>query len=181
MAQKDLEALIRLFNIPKKKEVERYARDLVITSEALSSLILTAQVAGLGAYKYACHHKEITPEHLEPSESERTALGTNGVGPIKGEARKFVTKINQIFKVRRLFSAHVFYSRSKAYWHMFYMDQRDYTKRENHWKHGPHIHYSNNCFTNESLDEVWQKVTAISPKPPSSVHIRYDYHHNRPK
>jgi hypothetical protein len=181
VARSDLEALLKLLNLPKKREVERYARELVITSEALTDLLFTGRIGGLGIYSYTCHHDEIRPDHLEPTQSELNALGSNGVGLLRGEARKFSSKIGQFFKERRLFSAHLFYSSSQKYWHLFYMDQRDYTNRSNHWKHGPHIHYTNECFTHKPLEDVWRKITHSPPELPPSIHIRYDYHHHRPK
>ena len=74
---------------------------------------------------------------------------------------------------------HLFYSRSQKYWHMFYFDQRDYQATENHWKHGPHIHYSQDRFTIEPLQDVWRKATSQAPELPPAIYIRYDYHHNR--
>lgn len=56
---------------------------------------------------------------------------------------------------------------------------RDYSADENHWKHGPHIHYSRDSFTSEPLEEVWRKICQAAPEFPKSIHVRYDYHHNR--
>ena len=80
---------------------------------------------------------------------------------------------------RRLLSVHLFYSPSYEFWHLFYFDQRDHDPRDNHWKHGPHLHYSQNSFTRESLASVWDKVRQPKPEFPRALHIRYDYHHNR--
>lgn len=107
------------------------------------------------------------------------ALGRNGVGPLFLRAQRTVRKIDQIFKDRRLLAAHLFYSSGHKYWHMFYFDQRDYRVQGNHWEHGPHIHYTQDCFTKDPLDVVWQRVRAEKPEFPRSIHIRYDYQHNR--
>ena len=96
------------------------------------------------------------------------------------EARKTVTKVFQIFQDRRMFSAHLFYTPSNKFWHLFYFDQLDVTDINNHWKAGgPHIHYSRESFTSAPLADVWRRVRARPPNPPPSVHVRYDYHHNR--
>jgi hypothetical protein len=179
MSRESLEKLIGLFNLQKKREVERYCQNLVITSEDLSSLILTGRVGSFGPFRYACHFAESRPEHLEPQESELAALATNGVGPAKGAALKALRKMDQIFTERRLLSTHLFYERSQKYWHMFYFDQRDFTDRINHWKHGPHIHYAQDMFTRDPLAVIWPRVLAEKPDFPPSLHIRYDYHHNR--
>jgi len=84
-----------------------------------------------------------------------------------------------MFKDRRLLAVHLFYARSQKHWHMFYFDQRDYSADNNHWLHGPHIHYSQSSFTRETLATVWRGVCQAKPEFPKSVHIRYDYHYNR--
>lgn len=179
MAYESLEKLIGLFNLKKKREVERYCQKLVITSEDLSSLILAGRVGSFGPFKYACHFTECRPGHLEPKQSELAALASHGVGLAKGAALKAIRKMDQIFKERRLVSAHLFYERSQKYWHMFYFDQRDFTGTKNHWKHGPHIHYAQDMFTREPLARIWSRVVSERPEFPPSLHVRYDYHHNR--
>jgi hypothetical protein len=179
MARESLEKLLGLFNLSKKRDVERYCQNLVVTSEDFADVLLASRVAGLGPYRYACHFAEMTPNHLHPKDEELTALGANGVGPLKGSALKAMRKVNQIFRDRRLLAMHLFYVPSQKYWHLFYFDQRDNDDHKNHWKHGPHIHYSQDLFTKEPLGEVWSRATSDKPSFPPSLHIRYDYHHNR--
>jgi len=175
-----LERLLQLFNIEAKKDVQKYCRDLVIRSEDLTNIVLAGRVEGLQPYKYACHFAQISPEHLNPTERDLAALAANGVGQMSRAARKTATKMFQIFQDRRLFSAHLFYAPSMKYWHLFYFDQRDVTDRNNHWGlGGPHIHYSRESFCREPLSDMWRNVCASSPVTPASIHIRYDYHHNR--
>ena len=179
MARESLERLIALFNLVGNREIRRYCRDLVVTSEDLADVILVGTIAGLGPYRYVNHFSEIRHESLEPNRTQLVALGRSGVGPAKGDALKAIHKMDQIFLQRRLLGVHLFYAPSRKYWHMFYFDQRDYEATKNHWKHGPHIHYSQDTFTREPLSTVWQQAAAVMPTLPPSVHIRYDYHHNR--
>ncbi|MFZ2308816.1 MAG: hypothetical protein WAW73_21400 [Rhodoferax sp.] len=174
-----LEKLLTLLNIDRKKEVERHCRDLVITSEDLVNLIIGGRSGVLGPYQYACHFHEISPDELEPTDGEIRALGLAKPGPLVGRALKAVRKMNQGFRDRRLLAVHLFYTRSQRYWHLFYFDQRDYGERQNHWKHGPHIHYSRESFVQQSLEQVWAGVCNAQPVFPKSIHISYDYHHNR--
>ncbi len=97
MSRESLEKLVGLLNLGRKREIERYCRDLVITSEDLADVLLAARVAGLGPYRYAVHFRELTPEHLEPTDEDREALGRNGVGPLSVRAQRTVRKIDQIF------------------------------------------------------------------------------------
>ena len=179
MSRPSLHRLIQLFNMERKREIERYCNDLVITSEDLTDILLAAQVAGIPPYLYACHFHDIQPESLQPTDEQLAALSQNGVGPLGKQAAKVVRKVDQMFKNRRLLAIHLFYTPNQKYWHLFYFDQRDYSATDNHWKHGPHIHYCHDSFTNEPLESVWAKATAEKPQLPPELHIRYDYHHNR--
>lgn len=171
--------LIALFNLNKKKEVEAHCRKLVIRSEEFADILLAASVAGLGPYAYANHFVNLAPITLQPTPEELTALDSNGLGRLSGKAMKAVRKVDQMFKDRRLLAVHLFYARSLKHWHMFYFDQRDYSALNNHWSHGPHLHYSHDSFTREPLAEIWRKIQDSEPVFPKSVHVRYDYHHNR--
>ena len=179
MTRPSLTRLLQLFNLERKRDVERYCSDLVITSEDLTDLLLAASVAGIPPYCYACHFHDLQPESLQPTEAQLMALGSNGVGPLSKQAAKAVKKVSQTFKDRRLLSLHLFYTLDQKYWHLFYFDQRDYSGIDNHWKHGPHIHYCHDSFTNEPLASIWARATADQPSLPPELHIRYDYHHNR--
>jgi len=182
MNQSGFEKVIHLFNIEDKRPAEKYCRDLVISSEDLFHIILAGRAGGMAPYIYACHFAESMPEHLHLTENDHSALRSNGVGPLNREATKSLNKITQTFKDRRMFAAHLFYSPSKKYWHLFYFDQRDLEAHGNHWKvGGPHIHYSRESFSNEPLEEVWRKICSKAPRPPKSIHVNYDYHHNRKK
>jgi hypothetical protein len=133
----------------------------------------------LGEYKYACHFSEYCPEHLIPTEQDRQALHNNGVGVMNRRARKVSRKIFQVFKDRRNFAAHLFFTSSKSYWHLFYFDQRDADGGNNHWKHGPHIHYSRESFINRPLETVWNNVKKKPQTLLKTIHIKYSYHHNK--
>lgn len=174
-----MERLVGLFDITKKRDVERYCQSLVITSEDFADLILAGLLGSVAQYEYVKHFHEIMPDQLIPKDSELDALANNGVGRIEKPAQKALSKLNQAYIDRRLLAVHLFYVPSQKYWHMFYFDQRDYKATGNHWKHGPHIHYTQDLFTNEPLSTVWAKATKENPEFPPSLHVRYDYHHNR--
>ena len=174
-----LDELLNLFSKEGKRDVERYCRTLVIRSEALTTVLLAGNVAGLGNYAYANHFSDPMPDQVVPTPEENDALGRSGVGKLSGKGLKAARKIGQLFNVRRMVAVHLFYTPSHTHWHMFYFDQRDHAKRNNHWKHGPHVHYTQDTFTRDPLKEVWRKVHLPKPKFPNAVHIRYDYHHNR--
>lgn len=72
---KNLKPLLALFNVQSKRETELHCRDLVIYSGNLASIILAGRAGLLGNYQYACHFADCIPEHLEPTEAERDAIG----------------------------------------------------------------------------------------------------------
>lgn len=180
MADRVLEQLIELFNARKKRDAEVLARKLTVTSEAFANLILAGRVGGLfPLYHYQSHFDEAAPANLEPAKEELTALGRSGVGLLQGKALKASRKMGQIFRDRRLLCVHLFYARSHKYWHLFYFDQRDTAWMQNHWRKGPHIHYASDLMNRSLLAEVWSKVCHRPAEFPKSIHLRYDYHHNR--
>jgi hypothetical protein len=150
----DFKGLLELFNIKRKRDLDRYCKDLKIYDTDFVELILTGRAGGMTPYLYKAHFMDKVPEHLLPSREEEEALGGSTVGPLEGKAKKFTTKIHQIFQDRRYLAAHLFYTPSHTYWHLFYFDHRDHSGRNNHWKHGPHLHFLNFLWPNQKVADV---------------------------
>jgi hypothetical protein len=170
---KHFAGLIELLNLDSKADVERHCRDLVVHGDDFAGLVLTAQMGDVGEYRYASHFDERIPDQLNPSAAQREAAGRAKVGPLEGDAKKFFSKIDQIFKQRRLFAAHLLYMPSHEYWHLFYFDQRDRADEANHWREGPHIHYANDRFHRDPLTHIWARVRSGETAFLKPVHIRY--------
>src|SRR5207244_2937617 len=124
-----------------------------------ASFCLAWRAGVFADYLYACHFDDRVPNHLNPKPDEIEAMGRARVGELEGKARRFMRKIGQTFLERRLFAAHLFYAPSKRYWHLFYFDQRDRADDRNHWRHGAHIHYTNDMFLHHDLDAMWGRIT----------------------
>lgn len=180
MASEALDRLLRLFECTGKREVERYCRDLTITSEAFAGLVLAGNAGLVLPYLYENHFVEIRPPSLEPTPDQLQALASTKTGQrATGAALTALRKFDQTFRDRRMLAVHLFYTRGGRFWHMFYFDQRDYQAAGNHWKQGPHMHYSQDSFTRESLAAVMTSAKSAKPELPPCIHVRYDYHHNR--
>jgi hypothetical protein len=166
--------LLEVFNIDSKRKLEAHCRDLVVHRRDLTALILAGQHGVLSPYRYANHFdRRITP-NLIPNEIERQALAQNGVGSFKTRgARKFATKVFQMFEEQRALAAHLFYTENFDYWYLFYFDNRDTTQHQNHWRHGSHIHLLCNLWPNLELPQVWEQVRAGELNFPSKLHLRY--------
>lgn len=170
------EKLIRLFNIETKGELEKYCREVVVHGSDLVALILGGQAGALAPYKYACHFDQKVGLHLNPSAEELSALSQNGVGLLKGKAKKVISKAFQTFKERRCLAAHLFYTPSHSYWYLFYFDQRDTASHRNHWVHGSHIHLISSHWPNLTLEGAWQQVLSGNLNFPNKIHLRYLKH-----
>lgn len=162
--------LIELLNLPDKRSIEKFCRDLVVTKVELSDLLLAARLGDLLPYLHAVHHDEIVPEHLLPTEEDNGAIIA---GPTDARGNKFARKISQIFEERRVWSFHALFTPPKDRWHVFYFNQRDMNEGPNHWKGGPHIHYSRQGYVNDTFDNMWARVLTRPVKPPSGEHIRF--------
>lgn len=169
------ESLANLLNFEKKREVEKYCRALEVRSGAFTNLILCGRTGALHPYQYACRFRHDMPSHLNPTQAEIHAAGRVKVGPLRGQgaASKFFRKIFQSYEERRLFAAHLFYSPCQRWWHLFYFDQRDRSEYRNHWRHGPHIHYTSDMFTHHPLPTAWEHVCDGHTNLLKGLHLRY--------
>ena len=171
---KELPAFLKLLNLKSKQEVTRHCANLTIYSQDLTTIILAAQQGVLSPYRYANHFSEKVADHLSPTEAESMAIRQNGIGKLKtNEARKFTSKIFQLFHERRILSAHLLYTTDHKYWHLLYFDNRDTQEPNNHWKNGSHIHYISDLWSNLSLQEAWSQITSGNISFPSKIHIKY--------
>jgi hypothetical protein len=168
-------SLLELFNFRSKSEAMRHCAGLVVHRQDLVALILGAQHGALAPYRYANHFADNVPPHLLPSEAEHLAIQQNEVGKFQTHgARKFVSKIFQLFRARRVLAAHLFYTPNHRYWHLFYFDNRDTTKEsKNHWKYGSHIHYISDLWSTVSMEQAWAQVKSGHVAFSSKAHLRY--------
>jgi len=127
-----IEEILELFGKKKLKEVKKYAKNMVLWQNEFVALILMAR-NGLDHYKYAVHYWEEQPEHLQLSEEEKKAFSENGVGPLKGKAKKALSKTMQMFVQRKWVVGHLFYTANFKIWHLFYFDLKDVSDQNNHW------------------------------------------------
>ena len=167
-------ALLELLNMKSKQEVVRYSKRLVVHQQDLVALILGVRYGALMPYRYANHFSDKVAVTLYPNAAEREALETNGIGKLHSKnAKKFATKIFQLFDERRVFAAHLFFTPDHRYWHLFYFDNRDITELNNHWKYGPHIHYISDLWPQVRFDQMWAKVQREDATFPNKLHLRY--------
>jgi len=169
---KETDALLRLFHFDKKRELEQYCRTMVIDSSAFVDFILTCEMTG-SPFLHEIHYRDHVPEHLSLKERDTAALAANGVGLLKPDAQKAVTKISQMFRDRRYLVGHIFYVPDLSKWHFFQFDQRDLQDESNHWKEGTHLHFLNWLWPNLDAKTLWANFTSGKAKMNDSLHVRF--------
>ena len=169
---KNFEELINLFNIAKKKELIKHCKNLQICKDDLFRFILLAQ-NGVLPYKHIINHRDFVSEHLIPTDEDNHALRNNGVGLLKDRAKKWASKVDQLFIERRFLTGHMFFTESFDYWHFFYFDQRDLATYNNHWEYGAHIHLINWLWPEYTAESIWKQFTNGNPIMKGSLHIKY--------
>lgn len=171
------EYLHKMLEIEKKSELGKYCKKLIITQDDLIKLIMNSYKIG---YAHQIKYIDFVPRHLKPTDKEKEALSSAKAGEtLEGAAKKLVSKISQLFKERRLLSAHAFYNKKK--WHLFYFDQDDREERGNHWKHGPHIHFVNYLWPNLDINNLWELFNKVESSAAGKLHIRYKGHDKTPQ
>lgn len=172
--QHKLEALLHIFEIASKKELKAYCGDLEIHASDFADLILAADMGAMDPYRHARFNRHLSPEHLEPTESDFEALSEATPGEPSRSVGKFATKIKQLFQDRRFLVGHLFCTSDERFWQFFYFDQRDMAEFDNHWAGGSHIHLVNDLWPNLTPRAVVEGFMADKPRMPASLHIRYN-------
>jgi hypothetical protein len=172
MTGSTLAGLLKIFDFEKKSGLVRYCRNLQINGDDFISLILSCDASGV-PFTHKISHREIIPPHLVPSDSEHQALRNNAPGPLSSEAEKFVRKISQIFKDRKIMVGHMFYTPDFSRWHFFCFDQRDLEENTNHWKEGAHVHFINWLWKKLDAKSVWSVFVSDNARPTSVIHLRF--------
>ena len=161
--------LQKLLAIEKKSVLKKFCKEITITQDDLISLIFNSSTIG---YLHARKHHEFVPKHLPPKDNESKALAGASVGQkLTGDAMKYLNKVSQIFRERRLLSAHVFYNNTK--WHLFYFDLDDIDEGDNHWTHGSHIHFVNYLWPNLDINNLCGLFDKAESRAAGKLHIRY--------
>ena len=163
------EYLTTLLAIDKKGELKKYAKQIEISQLDFVTLVYNSQSIG---YFHQIKHREFQPNALriEPGEAQRAFSNTEG-HKISHQGKKFISKISQIFEQRRLVVAHFFFNSDK--WHLFYFDQRDHSTDENHWEHGPHIHFVNYLWPGHDPENLWEIFDRPDAGAEGKLHIRF--------
>jgi hypothetical protein len=173
MGETNVKGLLKVFEFEKKRELERYCRNTVISGSDFADLILACECSGV-PFLHRINYRDIVPDHLFPSDSERKALEDNGPGLLGPEAAKAVRKMGQLFEERRYLVGHMFYTLNLSIWHFFCFDQRDLEdRRPNHWKEGAHVHFMNWLWPKQDAQSVWSNFVNGNYRPGNSIHLRW--------
>jgi hypothetical protein len=168
-----MQEFLKLFSFTKKKELEKYCRDLVIDQRDFVDFIFTCGI-GHGPFLHLIHYGDHQPEEAQLTDDDLAALSKSSVGPLEPDAQKTVNKIVHLFNIRRYLVGHIFYTPDLSEWHFFQFDQRDLEDaRPNHWKEGAHIHFLNWLWPNRDAKTLWENFTSGKAKMNDSLHVRF--------
>jgi hypothetical protein len=173
MPESSGETLMKIFSFVKKKELERYCRELKISSEDFFELVLSCETVGL-PFHHEISYRDKVPPHLRLKDSEIDALKSTPAGSVlSGAAAKAVSKMSQSFEERRYLVGHMFFSPDHSSWHFFCFDQRDLKGEGNHWEHGSHVHFVNWLWPNLTADSVWSNFVNNDDRPGAEIYLRF--------
>ncbi len=166
--------IIYFLNCRDKRALKKHARSVTIYQDHFAGLALMASIGQLPPYHYARHHAEIIPEDIHWTPEELEAFGKSKVGPLSdGRAIKFASKVDQVFKVRKLLNAHLFYTPDHSLWHIFCYDSKELRDQGNHWKEGSHLHYISFLWPEYNLAEAWGRVQRGDLNFSGKLHVRF--------
>ena len=94
--------LQELFQITKKRDLKKFAREVAITQRDFVTLVWNAYSIG---YKHFIHPHETWPPDAR---FDVELLSKPDDHPERSNKSRFVGQINRIFKQRRIFAAHLF-------------------------------------------------------------------------
>ena len=168
-----LDGLKKLFSFEKKKDLERYCRDLTISSDEFVALVLACNSTGQPfLHEISCRDK--IPPHLVPTDPEIEALTSTPAGTfLSGDAAKAASKMSQSFVERRYLVGHMFFTPDYAQWHFFCFDQRDLETSDNHWKFGSHVHFVNWLWPGQNPKSILSDFVTEEERAGGAIHLRF--------
>lgn len=173
MTESSLEGVLKIFSFEKKGELEKYCRNIVISSEDFFALVLACEHSG-NPFSHEISYRDKVPQHLNPSDSEIQALENTPAGSLlTGDAEKAVRKMSQMFEERRYLVGHMFFTPDLSKWHFFCFDQRDLETKGNHWKKGSHVHFINWLWPGQDAKAVWSNFVTEDLRPGGVIHLRF--------
>jgi hypothetical protein len=177
---RNFDALYRILEIDKRRELKKHCKDAVIYERDLAALIFTCE---LGWLPWRYHHcfRDFRPAELELT-TEDVAMFRLKDNESVQDISKVARKIRQMHEVRRYLVGHIFHTDDLSRWHLSYFDQRDVSARKNHWEAGSHIHLINYLWPNWNAQSIWDHFTSGNVAMSNAFHIRYVdiLHENRP-
>lgn len=163
-----------LFDLAKKKEIEKYVNDKKMFGSDLADFIMNFEYFGIGFWHFPVF-RTFEPEHLSIEIKDLDCFQPSCRGDEEKEKRerKVYNRIKQVFRDRRVLATHFFPKLDSSEWNLIYFDQRDTSKYNSHWAEGSHIHFSSSKWHRNSAQEIWEMINKIKPVFPSSVHISF--------
>jgi hypothetical protein len=171
---KNFEALTTILSAEKTSDLTNHCRTTTLYGTDLTNLVFAAEI-GLIAFRHRIHHREFVPKDIQLRDTDLSTMAGAKPGPMDKVTAKAFGRVDQIFEKRRLLTGHLFFLPDLSNWTLFYFDQRDTSKHDNHWQHGSHVHVIRHLWPNWSAESVWKQFTSGSnPEMSGALHVRFD-------
>lgn len=178
MENKRANGFAEILNCRKKTELARLCKSTTLYSSDFAESILNAGDHRF-PYRHNCHAQEFVPDEMKLTEDDMTAMAAAKPGQMGRAVASGFGKIDRTFRCRRQLVGHMFYTADHSIWHFFYFDQRDTSKKRNHWKEGSHIHIINFLWPHRTAEEIWREFKSRNVQMKGSLHIKYVSHDMR--
>lgn len=159
-----VQAIAELLSLERKKEVEKFAKKLTITTTDLDWFCEGCQRFGY-VHDIVRHHFPSPVEEFSKKDLEQLSAG-NLDGVVSKIAHVFFEQKNRV--VRTL--------QNGARWHVFYFSESDVASEESgaqHWEHGTHLHFVNHLWPHLSLGSVRAALAEHHSDIGGRLHIRF--------
>lgn len=166
--ERTLDSLLKIFFFDKMRDLKSHCKSSIIYKSDLANFIWWCK-SGESPFQHTATHRDFIPDHLK--DINVSAIAENGVGPMKQPAKKAANKLSALLDERRLISGHMFLLGAR--WHFIYFDNNDHSRRNNHWKGGPHIHLINYLWPDRTAQSVWKEFHDGNPDMKGAIHIRF--------
>lgn len=166
MNNNSLDNLIKIFNITKKKELDKHCKKITIVAEDFSDLVFACQGVGCTGYLHIPYFDEVIDECHKPTKKDLKLLS-------EGKPSIFIDKIGKLFKTRKYRIGHMFYRPTDNKWHFFRFSLKEIDEKNPGWCGGPHIHLINYLFSGQNCINIFEDFVN-NRKLPKGFHIRWE-------
>lgn len=162
-----VENIATLLNLEKKRDIEAFARRLIVSQEDLAVFLSACDDPRLGIVR-TFRERAIEPAHLRARTEGSAILSASTAEGTRARSHLF-----EFMRQREVWRGHMLVKSSNGEWHFIYFSESDWLGE--HWMGGePHLHFVNHLWPQHSRRGVWQEFMSAKPiQIGGALHIRF--------